>query len=56
MLEFLAKRFNNIKKSGSKDKLSWDSETEVYVLNEVLREGIQMYYAKEVSYFYDKYF
>ena len=40
MLNYLKARFQNIKKSGEKDKLDWNTEAEVYVLNEVMREGV----------------
>lgn len=29
----------------------WDTEAEVYVLNEVLKEGLQAFYGKEVERF-----
>ncbi|CAK78632.1 unnamed protein product (macronuclear) [Paramecium tetraurelia] len=48
ILDYLQQRFNSIKKSGKKDNLQWDVETEVYILNEVLREGLQFYFLKEI--------
>ena len=40
LLKYCSDRFMNIKKGGEKDKLVWDTEAEVYILNEVLREGL----------------
>ncbi len=48
LMDFLQIKYNRIKKSGEKDKLQWNSEAQVYVLNEVLREGVQMYFQNEV--------
>ena len=40
LLKYCSDRFMNIKKGGEKDKLVWDAEAEIYILNEVLREGL----------------
>ena len=48
ILDYLQQRFNSIKKSGQKDNLNWDAETEVFILNEVLREGLQLFFIKEI--------
>ncbi|KAM3142275.1 hypothetical protein pb186bvf_005684 [Paramecium bursaria] len=49
LLKYCSDRFMNIKKGGEKDKLVWDTEAEVYILNEVLREGLQLYFQKEIK-------
>jgi hypothetical protein len=41
LLDFLSDRFNNIKQQGIKD---WNSEAEEFVLQEVLKAGVNHYY------------
>ena len=41
ILEYLSDRFNNIKKQGLKD---WNSEAEAFVLQEVMKNGVNQYY------------
>lgn len=45
LLEFLSKRFFNIKRRGIKD---WNSQAESFVLQEVMKEGVNQYYHKRV--------
>lgn len=44
LLKYLSEKFVKIRDSGKKDKLDWNAEAEVYVLNEVMREGVQIYF------------
>ena len=36
----MSDKFIRIRDSGKKDNLDWNTEAEVYVLNEILREGV----------------
>lgn len=45
LMEYLSTRFFNIKKSGIAD---WNEEAEKYVLTEVLKEGVNIFYHKKL--------
>lgn len=47
LLEFLSDRFFSIKNKGS--PASWDKEAEQFVLKEVLKEGVQMFYERKLK-------
>lgn len=48
LLDYLQLKFNRIKSSGEKDNLTWNAETEVYVMNEVMREGVLLFMKDKV--------
>lgn len=48
LLDYLQVKFNRIKSSGEKDNLIWNAETEVYVMNEVMREGVLLFMKEKV--------